>query len=252
MELRIRSGGHDFEGQSYVAQVPFVLLDIINHHSVEVDIKNGTAWVKSGATIGEFYYKIAEKCKTFGFPGGIWTSVGIGGFISGGGYDMMLRKYGLAADNVIDARFIDANGKILLDRKAMGEDLFWCIRGGGGSSFGVIHSWKINLVHVPKIVTVFRILRTLEENATSIFQRWQHVAPTFPNDISLKCYAQSFVSNVSTREDRKTIGITFKALYLGRKDGLLLLIQQAFPELELKTEDCSEISLSTENLTLLL
>lgn len=241
MHIRIRSGGHDFEGQSYVAQVPFVLLDMTNLRSVMINITDGTAWVESGATIGELYCRIADKSDTLGFPGGLWTNVGIGGFISGGGYGMMKRKYGLAADNVIDVRFINVNGTIL-SRRTMGEDLFWAIRGGGGSSFGVILSWKIKLVPVPKIVTVFRTVRTLEENAADIFYRWQDVAPRFPKNLDLKCYVQSIVSNSSTREDGKTIRITFESLYLGPKDTLLILIRERFPELGLEAEDCSEIS----------
>ncbi|XP_074353728.1 berberine bridge enzyme-like 26 [Apium graveolens] len=241
MNIRIRSGGHDFEGQSYVAQVPFVLLDMTNLRSITVNTTNGTVWVDSGATIGELYCGIAEKSDKLGFPGGLWTNVGIGGFISGGGYGMMRRKYGLAADNVLDARFIDVNGTILT-RKTMGEDLFWAIRGGGGSSFGVILSWKVKLVPVPEIVTVFRTVRTLEENATDIFYRWQDVAPRFPKSLDVKCYVQSVLSNVSTREDGKTIKITFESLYLGTKNKLLTLIRDRFPELGLKTEDCSELS----------
>ncbi|KAL7116716.1 hypothetical protein ACP275_03G021900 [Erythranthe tilingii] len=59
----------------------------------------------------------------------------------------MVRKYGLAADNVVDA-----SGR-LLDRKSMGEDLFWAVTGGGAASFGVVLAYKIRLVRVPATVS---------------------------------------------------------------------------------------------------
>ncbi|KAK1402422.1 berberine bridge enzyme-like 18 [Heracleum sosnowskyi] len=241
MEIRIRSGGHDFEGLSYVSQVPFVLLDMINLRSIDVDATSATAWVGAGATLGELYYGISQKSKTLGFGAGLWSNVGITGFLSGGGYGMMRRKYGLAADNVIDARMIDVNGKIL-DRKSMGEDLFWAIRGGGGSSFGVILSWKINLAPVPNLVTVFRVTRTLEQNATNIFHRFQVAAPQFPKDLDIRCYISSVLSNSSPRADKRTVSIIFESLFLGRASTLLQVMQQNFPELGLVREDCSEVS----------
>lgn len=241
LEIRIRSGGHSFEGLSYVSQVPFVLLDMVNIRSFSFDPKSKTAWVESGLTNGELYYRIGQATKTLGFPSGLWANVGIGGIISGGGYGMMRRKYGLAADNVIDAKLIDVHGRIL-DRKSMGEDLFWAIRGGGGGSFGVVLSWKIKLVPVPKIVTVFKVTRTVEQNLTNTFNRWQSVVTKFPKELDIRCTGQSILSDASPRDDKRTMVMLFESLYLGGKDELLSVMQERFPELGLAREDCFEVS----------
>ncbi|PQM34481.1 hypothetical protein Pyn_15971 [Prunus yedoensis var. nudiflora] len=158
IQLRIRSGGHDYEGLSYWSDQTFIVLDMFNLRTVTVDIEDSSVWVQAGATLGELYYRISEKSKVHGFPAGVCPTVGIGGHISGGGYGNMLRKFGLAVDNVLDAQIVDAKGR-LLDRKAMGEDLFWAIKGGGGGSFGVIVAYKLKLVSVPETVTVFQAAR---------------------------------------------------------------------------------------------
>ncbi|KAK1385805.1 Berberine bridge enzyme [Heracleum sosnowskyi] len=251
--MRIRGGGHDYEGLSYVAQVPFLLLDMINLRSIDVDPVTATAWVQSGATLGELYYEIAQKSNTLAFPGGIWSTVGVSGLTSGGGYGVLRRKYGLAADNVLDARLIDANGRIL-DRKSMGEDLFWAIRGGGASSFGVILSWKLKLSYVPKIVTVFQVERTIEQNAIEVLHRWQTVAPKLPKDVEMRVVANTIWKNLPNEgqktvqddsgntQDAKTVSIRFIGSFLGQRKGLLSLMNKKFPELGLVAENCTEVS----------
>lgn len=52
-QLRIRSGGHDYEGLSYVSDVPFVILDLFNLRSIEVNVADGSAWVESGGQLLE-------------------------------------------------------------------------------------------------------------------------------------------------------------------------------------------------------
>ncbi|XP_026430345.1 berberine bridge enzyme-like 8 [Papaver somniferum] len=238
IQIKVRSGGHDFEGLSYISDVPFIIVDLFNLREVNVDVKDKIAWVQSGATTGELYYKIAKKSNTLAFPAGMCTTVGIGGHFSGGGYGSMLRKYGTAGDNVIDARIVDVHGRIL-NRKSMGDGLFWAIRGGGGGSFGIVLSWKIRLVSVPPTVTVFSVGKTLAERATSLVRKWQKVAHKLPHDL----FIMLGVGVVdSTPTGNKTILTTFTSLFLGDSKKLQTVMKERFPELGLEAKDCIEMS----------
>ncbi|KAI9076758.1 hypothetical protein K1719_041273 [Acacia pycnantha] len=238
IHMRVRSGGHDYEGLSFVSLIekPFMIIDLAKLRAIQVDIAHNTAWIEAGATLGEVYYRISEKSPVHAFPAGVCPSVGVGGHITGGGYGSLHRKYGLAADNVIDARIVDANGKIL-DREAMGEDLFWAIRGGGGGSFGIILSWQIKLVQVPPLVTVFTINRTLEQDANKILYKWQQVAPNIDEDLFIM--VQMRVVNSST-QGKRTVQTSYIARFLGTADSLLKLMGEKFPELGLTKQDCLE------------
>ncbi|XP_054801400.1 berberine bridge enzyme-like 4 [Prosopis cineraria] len=234
LQIRIRSGGHDYEGLSYVSQVPFIVLDMFNLHSVQVDKRKETALVQAGATMGELYYNIAKESNVHAFPAGVCVTLGAGGHISGGGYGNLMRKYGLSIDNIIDAELVDVNGRIL-NRKTMGEDLFWAIRGGGAASFGVVLSWKIKLVSVPSQVTVFRVKKTLEEGVTDLVYKWQLVASDLDNDLFIR--VMPLVIN-GTQEGKKTIRVSFIGQFLGNIDRLISLMNKSFPELGLKESDC--------------
>uniref|UniRef100_M1BWK3 FAD-binding PCMH-type domain-containing protein n=1 Tax=Solanum tuberosum TaxID=4113 RepID=M1BWK3_SOLTU len=239
LQIRIRSGGHDYEGLSYISKTPFVVIDLRNLRSISIDTEKKTAWIQAGATIGEVYYRIAEKSKKLAFVAGVCPTVGVGGHFTGGGYGMMSRKFGTAADNIIDAKLIDANGRIL-DRKSMGEDLFWAIRGGGGTSFGLVISWKVKLLDIPEKVTMFKVPRTLKQNVTQLVYKWQHIADKVDDNLLLRLFLRS--SKSPFKGGQRIVHALFKTMFVGGVNELLHEMQNRFPELGLVKEDCIEMS----------
>ncbi|GAB2280876.1 hypothetical protein Dimus_015499 [Dionaea muscipula] len=245
IEMKIRSGGHDYEGLSYITLLnkPFFILDMFNLRSIDINVEDETAWVQAGATLGELYYAISQKSKTLGFPAGVCPTVGVGGHFTGGGYGNLMRMYGLSADNIIDAQLVDVNGR-LLTRATMGEDLFWAIRGGGGASFSVIISYKVKLVRVPETVTVYEIAKTIEQNALDIVLQWQDVATNvLPHNLFVRL-TQGVVNASSTTNGtaEKTIQATFRALFLGDSKGLVSIMNESLPLLGVQESDCHELS----------
>ncbi|KAL8510373.1 hypothetical protein ACS0TY_017256 [Phlomoides rotata] len=236
LQMRVKSGGHDYEGLSYRCGSPFIIVDLINLRSISIDLDEETAWIESGATLGELYYTIAQRSGTLAFPAGLCPSVGIGGHFSGGGLGTLLRKHGLAADNIIDASFMDVKGNIL-DRKSMGDDLFWAIRGGGGASFGIILAWKVMLVRIPPTVTVFTVQKNLNQQGLKLVNKWQNIAHEMPDDIMIRVVLQS-----ADGGENKRVEALFQSLFIGHLNELLPLMRNRFPEFRLQEKHCIEMS----------
>jgi FAD/FMN-containing dehydrogenase len=46
--------------------------------------------------------------------------------------------YGLGADQFLEFKVVTADGALRVANKVANPDLFWALRGGGGSTFGVV------------------------------------------------------------------------------------------------------------------
>ncbi|KAJ3043568.1 hypothetical protein HDV00_004668 [Rhizophlyctis rosea] len=141
-----RSGGHSYESLSSLDDA--LVIDISPLSKFEINTTASTVTVSGGTRIGNLYADLYAQNPAYSFSAGTCPGVGLGGHISAGGYGMLSRKYGLAADNVVSARVILANGTAITASAAANSDVFWAVRGGGGSSFGIITEWTLRYVTV--------------------------------------------------------------------------------------------------------
>ena len=244
-DMRIRSGGHSYEGISSssssnqaTTSAPFVVIDMMGLDKISVDVKSETAWIEGGATLGQTYYAIAESSNVHAFPAGACPTVGVGGHFSGGGYGFLGRKYGVSADHVVDALLVDARGQIL-DRDAMGEDVFWAIRGGGGGNWGIVFAWRIRLVKVPEIVTALSVARLQHKKnqVEKIIQQFQDAVQDLDDNFHILVFVSSGLV-----PGKKGIALIIQGLYQGPRNKAISILTSTFPLMEITEEDCKEMS----------
>lgn len=82
-------------------------------------------------------YEFAEA-NDITIVGGSSPTVGIaGGWIAGGGHSALSNTLGLGVDNVMQLKAVLPNGTMVTANECQNQDLFYALRGGGGSTFGV-------------------------------------------------------------------------------------------------------------------
>ncbi|OTB02672.1 hypothetical protein M426DRAFT_322434 [Hypoxylon sp. CI-4A] len=148
IRLVIRNTGHDYLGKSTGAHA----LAVWTHHMKTIEhipeydkhpTYHGPA-IKIGAGVeGLEAYEFASPHGLMVVAGNC-PNVGVaGGYIQGGGIAILTSKYGLAADQVLSWEVVTATGEFVTASLTENSDLFWALRGGGGSTFGIVVSVTI-------------------------------------------------------------------------------------------------------------
>jgi FAD/FMN-containing dehydrogenase len=147
LTVSVRGGGHNVAGNAVCDGG--MMIDLSGMKSVRVDHLRRTARVEPGASWRQFDL----ETQAFGLAatGGLVSSTGVAGFTLGGGIGWLVRKHGLALDNLISVDVVTANGELLTASMSENTDLFWGVRGGGGN-FGIVASFEFQLHPVGPIV----------------------------------------------------------------------------------------------------
>jgi FAD/FMN-containing dehydrogenase len=167
LRVAVRATGH---GTLAEPSPDTLLIDTSRMRSVLVDPDRRTARVAAGATWGD----VIEAAAPFGLApvSGTDATVGVTGFTFGGGHGFLSRKHGLAADNLLRADVVTADGELLTAREDRRSELFWALRGAGGN-FGVATSLEFRLHPVREVFGgVARFDRGLAPHLLALFREY--------------------------------------------------------------------------------
>jgi FAD/FMN-containing dehydrogenase len=178
LAVAVRGGGHSIPGFSTVDDG--LVIDLSGMQSVQIDPEHRTARVEAGATWNVF----DREAQAFGLAttGGLVSSTGVAGFTLGGGVGWLMRRYGLACDNLIGADVVTADGRFVHASEDQNPELFWGLRGGGGN-FGVVTSFEFALHPVGPTIVAGPVFYP-GNRAGEVLRAWRDWSAGAPDEVT--------------------------------------------------------------------
>jgi FAD/FMN-containing dehydrogenase len=173
--LTVRSGGHAYNGASIGRRAVLVDLRALDG----VRLNGGIATVGPGARNIDVYAKLARHGVTI--PSGSCPTVGFGGLATGGGMGLAGRELGLTIDRARGYDVVTADGRTRHVDANTDEDLYWALRGGGGS-FGIVTAVRLRVRRVRR-AAFFRITFPAGSREEAL-AAWDDLAPGAPDELT--------------------------------------------------------------------
>jgi FAD/FMN-containing dehydrogenase len=177
LPLSVRGGGHDWAGR---ALCNGIVIDLSGMRSVAVG-SDGAARISGGARATDVL-AITHSLGLAAVTGSV-GAVGMAGLTLGGGYGPLIGRFGLAADNLVEAEVVLADGRIVFANDADEAELLWALRGGGGN-FGVVTAMRCRLHALTSVRTGLLIYPFTE--AKAILDSCAEIAASAPEELTFQ------------------------------------------------------------------
>jgi hypothetical protein len=156
-----------------------ILLKTSRLRGLEIDPEARTARAEAGVLWAEVSLAAAEH--GLAALAGSSPDVGVVGYTLGGGLGWLARRYGLAANSVVAVELVTADGRRVRADRDNEPDLFWAVRGGGGS-FGIVTAIEFALYPVAEVYA--GILFFPFERSAEILNAWREWVEDTPREVT--------------------------------------------------------------------
>lgn len=241
LRFTVRGGGHSAAG--YCLNQGGMVIDVSNLKARSLDARRGILRAQTGNTWRELYQYLQQSGTGYIPVGGGCPTVGIPGFMFGGGISFVSRSYGLSIDSLIAIDIVTPDGELRRlseDAPTQDErDLFWACRGGGGGNFGVAVAFEMR-VHKPNAPTMLTgyIYYPLDaaQEVLGFYNEWIEGAP---DALAVYGYLGNIPNPVYADQSQKTLGLTVIWNGENRQGMNLIAPLLRFPTLSVQLYDLS-------------
>ena len=169
--------GHNAAAMGSLAHT--VLVKTERMRGVTIDPVARSARVEAGVLWAE----VSEAAAEYGLAAlaGSSPDVGVVGYSLGGGISWFARKHGLAANSVTAIELVNADGELVRADAENESELYWALRGGGGS-FGVVTALEFALYPIPEVhagVLFFPL-----ERGAEVLRAWRRWVEDVPDEVT--------------------------------------------------------------------
>jgi FAD/FMN-containing dehydrogenase len=177
LRVLLQGTGHNATPMGDLSDV--ILVRTHAMRGVAIDAERRVARVEAGAVWSDVTGPASEH--GLAALAGAAPHVGVVGYVVGGGVGWLGRRYGLASDRVLSFDVVTADGRLSRTDRDNDPDLFWALRGGGGSHAAIV-ALEMELIPVPAVTGGMMLFDW--NRAREVMQAWREFTTTVTETVT--------------------------------------------------------------------